>query len=57
MPENMIELGFTQLPNFAGLLVCVFVLWRQNRDLMEIIKTKCLWVTEAPAIVMDDEKA
>jgi len=49
MPDSMFELMLAQLPNFAGLLICIIVLYRQNVALFELLKRKCIWTPDAPS--------
>lgn len=38
MDDEMTRLIIAQLPNFIGLLVCVAFMWKQNQELIKLLR-------------------
>lgn len=53
METDLFKLVVAQLPNFIGLLVCVGVLWKQNRDLLQLLR-ECLTSKGGEEMAEDD---
>lgn len=38
MEDELTKLIIAQLPNFVGLLVCVAFMWKQNQELIKLLR-------------------